>query len=284
MIRRTEGDFFLLIAQNDHALLAGQLAEQFGNQRFSRPEPFEPAIKGVKLHDCGWPLHDDEPTINPQGFPLDVFETPREIALRVWTASVERAAQQDAYAALLVSLHVLSLSVLATNPPARLEEAQGAREKWNLDSPAEQFAVVKFQQKELERQEQLRLALGLRTEKKNLHRTPMEAAQKREDGLVFNLRMLQAMDVISLAACCTQPPTGRTQEVLASPGGARMRLDLRRQGNDVQVDPWPFGVDAIELKIPCRRVPATTYAIDDALRQAVRSAPAETIISQIRPG
>jgi hypothetical protein len=278
MIRRSREDQFLLIAQNDHALLAGELSEQFGNAAFSRPEPFEQAVRGVRLHDCGWPLHDDEPTINADGLPLDVFETPREIGLRVWTASADRAQQQDAYAGLLVSLHVLSLSVLASNPPPELD-----RVKWNMDNPAEQFAVIKFQQREIERQERLRLIVGLRTEKQTLHRVPVEAQQKREDGLTFNLRMLQAMDVISLAACCTTPPTARTQELLAHPGGSRLRLKLERRGDDVLVDPWPFAVGMIELKIPCRVVSAMKYQHDAALQTALKAAPGETIISRIVP-
>src|SRR5438874_5670453 len=113
MIRRAQGSHFLLITQHDHALIAGELADQFGNDNFASPIPREQTLLGVSLHDCGWPLHDIEPTLNADGLPLDVFESPRDLAFKVWTASVERAAQKDPYAGLLVSLHVLSLSVLA---------------------------------------------------------------------------------------------------------------------------------------------------------------------------
>src|SRR5213075_490790 len=101
MIRRDEQDAFLLISQHDHALISGELAEQFGNAVFARPQPAESVVRGVRLHDCGWPLHDNEPTLNPDGFPLYVFETPRDVALKVWTASSERAAAEDPYAGLL---------------------------------------------------------------------------------------------------------------------------------------------------------------------------------------
>src|SRR5918996_3103727 len=98
MIRRDADGEFLLIAQHDHALVAGVLAEHFGNQRFAQPEPRDATIRGVSLHDSGWPLHDDEPTINPRGLPSDVFETTRPVALKVWTASADRAAAEDPYA------------------------------------------------------------------------------------------------------------------------------------------------------------------------------------------
>src|SRR5215207_5051766 len=97
MIRRKHGSDFLLITQHDHALVAGQLAEVFGNDHFAAPLPREQTLAGVNLHDCGWPLHDDQPTLNPDGLPLDVFETPRDIGFRVWTASVERTIEMDAY-------------------------------------------------------------------------------------------------------------------------------------------------------------------------------------------
>src|SRR5687768_18404240 len=95
MIRRQQGDDWLLITQHDHALLAGELAEHFGNEYFARPEPREPALRGVRLHDCGWPLHDDQPTINKDGKPLDVFETTRDIALPVWRSSADQASAAD---------------------------------------------------------------------------------------------------------------------------------------------------------------------------------------------
>src|SRR4051794_12313244 len=234
MIRRDEPDSFLLITQHDHALIAGELAEQFGNAAFAKPQPIESVIRGVRLHDCGWPLHDDRPTLDREGRPTDVFETPRDVALKVWTASAERTAAEDPYAGLLVSLHVLNLSVFVTTL------AQAQQNAFDMDKPPDRFAMVKFQQREIERQEQLRLKLGLRTDRPGHHKLPHDVTQKKEDQLNFNFRLLQAMDAISLAACCTKPPSRQTQDVFPQPGGSPLRLDLARQENDVVVDPWPF--------------------------------------------
>ena len=279
MIRRDDGGDFLLIAQHDHALVAGVLAEQFGNEQFVVPEPRDQTIKGVSLHDCGWPLHDDEPTLNKAGLPSDVFETTRPVAMKVWTASAERASADDPYAGLLTSLHVLSLSVFATS------ETSFAHEKFDLDDPQERFAVLKFQQREIARQEELRARCGLRTEKP-LHHSglPKEGIQRAEDQLQFNFRMLQAMDAISLAACCTKPPMSQTQDVFRQPGGAKVKLSLGRRGNDVLVDPWPFAVGEIALQIPATRVPGGPYASDDALRAAFASAPSEVLTARVLPG
>ncbi|HYO09815.1 MAG TPA: DUF3891 family protein [Tepidisphaeraceae bacterium] len=277
MIRRQDRDEFLLITQHDHALIAGELAEHVGNGYFGPPEPREAALIGIAQHDSGWPLHDDEPTLNKAGQPLDVFETTREIALKVWTASVDRATAKHPYAGLLASLHVLSLSVFATT------QTEFEHEKFDLESGPDRFAVAKFQHKEIERQEQLRAKLGLRTDRPTHHRHPQESDQAHEDQLTFNFRLLQAMDAISLAACCTNPPSAQTQDVMPHPGAAPIRLNLRRDGNDVIVDPWPFDVEEIGLMIPASRVPGRAYGSAADLRDALRTAPSEIITCRVLP-
>jgi len=254
MIRRTLRDRFFLITQDDHAHLAGVLARRWGNTRFSRPEPAESTFLGATLHDCGWPLHDLAPTLNQRGLPLDVFETPREIALRVWTASAQGAAQRDAYAGLLVSLHVLSLSAYA------MTATEISQEKFHSASPMDRFEINKFQHQEVERQEAMRHRLGLRTDRPLKMGLADDSADEGERRLRFNFRLLQAMDLISLALCCTQPPAGQTQEVLDRPGGQSMRLGMRRvEDNAVRVEPWPFDRPTIELEVPYRAMAAKKY-------------------------
>jgi hypothetical protein len=278
VIRREVQGEYLLIAQHDHALIAGELAEHLGNTEFARPEPRESALKGVRLHDCGWPLHDNQPTINKDGKPLDVFETPRDIALPVWTASADKAASIDPYAGLLVSLHVLSLSVFASS------QTSFTHEKFDLSEPSEKFAVSKFQHREIERQQNLRTELGLRTDKPTHHKHPHEVTQKREDQLTFNFRMLQAMDTISLAACCTKPPMSETHDVMPRPGAAPIRFSIARRGDDVLIDPWPFDQPQIELKIPVCRIAAKPFSNNDELRAIVPCGGSEILTCMVMPG
>lgn len=277
MIRRDVSNEYLLIKQNDHAILAGQLAEHFGNERFAerfaRPERRESALAAVYMHDAGWPLHDDAPTLNAHHRPLDVFEVPRHVGLKVWTASAERAAAVDPYAGLLVSLHSLALSIFATT-----QRPPGEHEHFDVARLTERFEVNKFQHREIERQEQLRRQLGLRTDLPLTHGLAEPHASAEDDRLAFDFRMLQAMDLISLCLCCTHPPADKTQDVFPKPGAAPLHLKLKRDGEGVvHVDPWPFDVARIELLVPFRRVPGRAYRDADDLRDSLVAAPSEEL-------
>jgi hypothetical protein len=270
MIRRHVGNEFFLIAQHDHALLAGEFARHFGNAMFAQPDPFDPTIQGTSLHDCGWPLHDDAPTLNPAGLPLDVFEVSRPIALKVWSASADRASAMDAYAGLLTSIHVLSLSVFATT------QTSFQHEKFDTSKLPERFEVNKFQHREIERQQELRARLGLSTEIPLHNGLAPTNRDPREQRLTFDLRLLQAMDLTSLAICCTKPPVEKTQDVLTSPGGnvTQMRFD-RKDATTLSLDPWPFDQECLGFQIPFRRVPGRAYASESKFQETFAQAPIE---------
>jgi hypothetical protein len=268
MIRREAHGQFVLITQHDHALLAGRLARRFGNARFARPQPAEPTLRGIDLHDSGWPLHDQAPTLNARHLPLDVFETPRDIGLKVWTASVERAAAENLYSGLLVSLHVLSLSQLL----ADLHR-----------SPRDQFEINKFQHREIERQEEFRRELGLPTDLPLKMGLAEPRIDPREDELTFNFRLLQAMDRVSLALCCTNEPFDQIKNLPPQPGEPGLAVKLQKDGpTGLIVEPWIFDSPQLAESIICRRLPATPLADDVALAAAYAAAPEETLFFTLR--
>jgi hypothetical protein len=278
MIRRVAGDDFLLITQNEHAAVAQQLGEHFGNSRFERALANSPAMLAIGLHDAGWPLHDDEPTLNDRMVPLDVFETPRRIALPVWTLSADRAEAVDPYAGLLVSLHQLSLSIHATPPPVQKPD-----EPFDVYKMHEQFAVNKFQHREVERQEKLRSKVGLSTRVPLKHGLAEPGTSEADDQLRFDFRLLQAMDLLSLCVCCAKLPQGETNEVLKRPAADAIKLRIRKDvAGVVGVDPWPFDVKTIELQIPCRRMPGRRFDSLEEFRESYRRANQEILRVQLK--
>jgi Protein of unknown function (DUF3891) len=269
MIRRRHGGHWLLITQADHAALSGELAEHVGGSRFASLQPR--TILGCRLHDAGWPSHDDSPTLNAQGLPLDVFETPRHMALPIWSASAERAIEADMYAGLLVSLHSLCLSAMPEAAPAQFESSQ----------MRERFETNKFQHKRIEEQEHLRRGLDMRTDIPLTLGVATPGIDVREDQLLFDFRWLQALDQISLAICCTEAPFDHAM-VYAKPSQNTLTLNFLRMGNDVRVNPWPFNVAELSFTIMGRAVPDQGWGSQEEFREAYVAAPIERIEITVR--
>jgi hypothetical protein len=269
MIRRRVNDEFWLITQHDHALLSGELAEHLGNGHFAAPSSCS-AILGTALHDCGWVVHDDEPTLNGDQFPIDVFETPRHIGLRVWEESADRAAARDDYAGLLVAIHTLALSVFAT------EQAPISGTRWDNTDPRGRFEINRFQHKVIELQESLRQRLDLRTDRPLKQGLAEDSPDSKEQKLAFDFRWLQAMDRLSLAICCTTPPFQCLEPVRARVGGKTMSIQLARLANElVTLKPWPFHHEAFTVDIPYRRVSAQPFESEQQFRQIYQTAAVE---------
>jgi hypothetical protein len=269
MIRHTHGDSFLLITQHDHALFAGRLAARVGNGLFGAPSPFEEVVAAVSLHDCGWPVHDDDgPTLNPKGLPLHVLESPMDIATRVWMESARRAAAQHPYTGLLVSLHVTALSNFAqSNLPIPHERAK---------TPAEKFMLNKFQQQQFELQENLRRQLGMRTDLPLENGLAEPGVDDAEDLLAFNYGLLKTMDRVSLDLCCSEDLFREIEDVYPKPGETPLTIKVHHAGRGaMELSPWPFGVERIEEEVPCRRIEAKAYANVEAFREQYRAAPLE---------
>ncbi len=274
MIRRRDSDGFRLITQHDHAIVSGALARRIGNGQFARPDPFEQTILGITQHDCGWPLHDDQPTLSSAKLPLDVFESPRQIAHKVWIESARRAAAMDPYAGLLVSLHVLSLSA-ATVP-------QKPTVRFDPQQMRHQFDLNKFQHQAIELLETLRAKSGLRTDKPLRLGLSEGWTDAAEEQLKFNFHLLQAMDTISLAICCTTPPVLMTGAVHPRPGANAIKLQLHRSAPDkLLVKPWPFDAPALRVSVPYRLVQERTYADESDLHDAIAASGIELMSVEI---
>lgn len=275
MIRHRLDDEFVLITQHDHAQLSGRLATHVGSALFAPPTPYQETVDGIALHDAGWPLHDERPTLNPQGQPLHVLESPMSVAIPVWSESVRRASAHNPWSGLLVSLHVLALSALAqSRDPSRHERFGDQRDLFELN---------KFQHKQIEIQENLRRALGLRTDLP-LHlgrATPGSGA--REELLLFGYHLLKAMDAISLDACSGGNLFRTIDEVYPRPGAQALLPRIGHPGHfELTADPWPFDRPVLAFDVPCRRVPARHYESDAEFQGDFHAAPVGHVTVTVR--
>ncbi len=220
------------------------------------------------MHDCGWPLHDNQPTLNPRRQPLDVFETPRSIALEVWLRSVDIAVERDPYAGLLVSLHVFGLSIFAVEQGANISSS------WNMKDARARFDINRFQHRMIEIQEILRTKLGLRTDRPLTHGISNDLTDPAEARLKHDFDCLRCMDQLSLSICCTKPPFANIQP---------RSIRVERNGNEIRLDPWPFMPNEIETSFVFRRLPAREYTDETELRELFSHAAPEQFTVHLRP-
>lgn len=278
MIRRRDGDNFRLVTQHDHARLSAAMASQIGGFLPGSSYGWQ-TILGIALHDCGWPLHDDSPTLDGQSQPTDVFETPPDLALRIWEAGAARAeATAPPYSALLVSLHVMSLCAGALRTATR-----------PLDN-RQQFAAGQFLNNQAGRQLRLRETLsashGLHTD------LPLHLGLVMPDGpgaddpaeqaLTYDLRLLQAMDLLSLCLTRVPMPANRLGP-LPIRGRGRFIAVRRRESCHFDLDPWPFAPSTLAFAMPTRTVPAKSCDSLEAFREAFATAAVEAPLVHLDP-
>jgi hypothetical protein len=193
----------------------------------------------------------------------------------VWSESVRRAAEHNAYAGLLVSLHVLNLSALAESRDQQVHERHRDR--------AELFELNKFQHKQIEIQENLRRSLDLRTDIPRHLGRAAPGTGAREDLLLFGYHLLKLMDAISLDACSGGDLFEKVDEVYPRPGADPLTIRFGHPAPfTLTLDPWPFDRAEVRYDVPCRRIPAQKYAGDAEFQSARAAAPAETVTVSVR--
>jgi hypothetical protein len=276
MIRHRSGDDFLLITQNDHALFAGALAERVGNESFAPPAPYMPTVQGIAMHDSGWPSNDDAPLLDGHGWPMDVLHTPFEIASRAWALCVEKASAKHPWSGLLVSQHVLRLSSLPH---------QGSGRDGKPADPRIVFEINKFQHRQIETQETLRKALGLRTDRALTLGLAQPGTSDDEDQLLVAAAWMRALDSLSLDICYDRPLFEAIDGVFPRAGTKPVRVGVGHpRAFALTLDPWPFGVKEILAEMPCRRVPARVYLSLTEFRDLYVAARPENVAVKISSG
>ena len=268
MIRRSSGSQTQLITQVDHAAFSGLLAARLGNDRFTVLAPG--VIDAIAAHDAGWPLHDDQPTLNAQGQPLHVFETPPSLSTRIGSASVDRAAILGPYAALLVSLHQLNLSDLVIRRSAAL-------------SPRDTFDLNKFQHRQVELQEAFRKQLGLRTDIPLKLGLAAPGANEAEDRLRFDFRWLVFCDALSLELCCGRSVFPSIPSIHAVPAAPPLQFEIDRVNDEtIVLKPWPFDAPAISADVPFRSLSDQRFENNAAFQAGLKDALVERLPVQLR--
>lgn len=267
MIRHTTDFDWLLISQHAHAESCGVMAANVDPKIVGIPS--KRGIIGITLHDCGWPIHDDAPTLDATGQPTHVFQTPASITTQLWTASALRASQRDAYAGLLTSVHGMHLVAFALQTPRDRQTT---------------FDFNKFQHAQAEFQETIRRKIGMRTDQPMQNGLGKPGVDPVEDELIRDYRTLRALDQISLAALCSESLFEHV--MFASPGAGfgPTKVNLKRIGDfSLALAPWPFVLPRVDISIPAKQIARQPFADNVAFRTVYASTPVQRIEFHLSP-
>jgi hypothetical protein len=228
--QRQPANDWWLIAQPDHAALAGDLAANLKSPLFPQLEP--DVIRAVALHDAGWAHFDGgqrgtgrdlevvlrDPKLDPLGRPLSFLElTPQEF-LMAWTDSIVLAERVAPMGGVIVSQHFCRLA--ENRLQSRIDNQQDTR---NLEH---------FVQHEAKRQK---------------HLLEQDSHSPEQVGVLTDV--LQFCDLLSLYLCC-----GARDAIAFPQRFGRETIRLSREGEMYRMEPSVFG-GGVSLGVTARHYP-----------------------------
>lgn len=272
MLRLETETGWWLVTHPDHARLAGAFAERWGNQQFLAPEPRERVLKGIARHDDGWMARDAAPQVTRAGKPsafseelVGKYSAFEEIDLADYLAVRDRAvrliAAEDAYAALLISMHTYSL----------------------LSEHADRSTIATADLPLLDRflEEQKSFQQGLMEQIRP--DATIAAEQKSEQAILDHFHLLQATDNLSLLTCVNFSRPANLLHALPVRGGGTMRVNVQAAGaRDFVLDPYPFAERRATFTFPARHVTGKRFSSSAELQGAFEAAPVETLSVTVR--
>jgi len=260
MVRVETPNGWWLKRHQDHAQLAGVFAQHYGNALFTKPEPFAEIQTAVARHDDAWAVRDAEPLLTPEGLPsafsrelvgtYAAFENiDLEEYLGVRGQATEIVAQDNPYAAIVISMHTVNLLT----------------EQADLSTLSETDRALHAAFIQGQRDRQAQLAAGLAADARLAPATDRSVLQRA-------FEFLQAMDNLSLIVCVDllQPTTLRHKH--PTNDGEMVEFNVTPLGDlRFKVDPFPFDVDELVFEVPSRHVEGQTFELD-AFRAAYAAA------------
>jgi hypothetical protein len=252
LIRPDDDGSVLLITQNAHAWVSGQLARAW-NSEDGGIEPHEEVMLAAEQHDIGWMIWEASPSLNKEtGLPHGFRELPRRSHLQIWGRARRYSMVFGRYPALLISMHGTGLF-----------ERFGPGE----DAPASERALVEnFLSRERVAQQRLI---------ENLAEDPRYEELVQAEILEANSNLIRIWDGLSLAICGGIDDAGATVgEYSLSPGSF---------AREIAIDPWPFSSDELTVFAEARRL-TDRYERQPAMRTALASAEQLALEFHLVPG
>lgn len=263
---------YRIVAQTEHATLAGRFADRWGGKRFDAPRPNAAARTAAHIHDNGWATWDLSPHLGDDGTPVDLLEVSPADWRRFYERGIDAAVEVDPYAGLLVSMH-----------------GSGVRRRRygtvpSMPDRSEEYASFV----DHEEARQRRLAVELRdSDRYGAHvddgavamlETLHETGSYDGDVPVWrNYCLLQFWD--RLALYFAREPSLDTTTIGPIPRATGEWVDIAVEPVDataVELDPYPFDTAPLTVPLRERTIPGDTYESEAELNAAYYGAELET--------
>jgi hypothetical protein len=264
-----QDDPMVVIRQTDHAFLAGFFAREWGNETFTRPEPFASFCLAVAEHDNGWQEWELAPGVDPKTFmPYSFMTVPTEEHVALYQRGIERAVKADLYAGLLVAAH-----------------CTGLYDRAKATMPGYSAKYVKTQEQHHANDFVQRLRLQLLRLKVDLRNNPATKPFTEEKLIKANSQRLDVLDRLSLFFCLGGADETIIEGVPVNDEGAEVDWEIRKTGkNEFTLAPYPFRREPLEFAILARRIPKRRYTEDIELQKVVTAASFFNIRFTLRAG
>jgi hypothetical protein len=266
MLRLATSDGWWLVTHPDHAHLAGEFAAAWGNELFVAPEPRAHVLRGIYKHDDGWLVRDNSPVVTREGKPaafsaelVGKYSAFEEIDLEDYLAvrrnAVLAIAEEDAFAAILISMHTYNLlSERADRSTIRPDQL-----------PLLDEFLVSQQKLQGELREQL---LSTRD----------YSSERLSDLLTENFRLLQATDNLSLISCVDFDKAATLLHPLRTHEGDAQQVRVERIGErSFRLSPYPLREPLMGFALRARFVTGTHFASSLDLAARLAQAPMQML-------
>ncbi len=265
MIRNETAASWLLISHPDHARLAGEFADAWGNAEFARPEPYEAVRYAVYHHDDGWLARDASPSLTPDGKPeaftralVGAYSAFEEIDLpsylEVRKQATAAVAAVNPYAGIIVSMHTYNLLTEQADVTTIRPDHRAAHAVFLADQLAGQQEAAA--------------------------RLNVSSAELRR-GFEF----LQCCDNLSLIVCSAYAEARDLRHTQPDRHGVRHAVRCTPAGPNVfRLSPWPLSVPRLSLHLPYREVAKDASRSMKEFRAAFAAAPLLSTEIILMPG
>jgi hypothetical protein len=226
MLVASQGDGHVVVTQQAHAWLSGQLARAWGGERFGPVVPREEVCLAAEQHDLGMASWDREPELDPgTGLPRTFMAMDLATHLRLWTEGPELLLGQSRYAGLLASMHGTALY---------------ARRDLESMEPDAREMVIAFLRRRAEFEQRVRGTLDA-----------------GEPEIARNQRLVWTWDGMSLALILGWAPWVAEAVPLARGGEVDVRVVRADAGGGPHaVSPWPFVPERLTVRTQGRLLAA----------------------------